>query len=131
MCGRCVVVNLPEPGGDQPLCSDRCQERFYANDIHDARKIIGEYVQGHLGRNLRRALHQKMRRAHPHLERAEGMLSCLAFVCLPAWFTTGLFWVTQTIGILPPGKGGFDTEMKKTGRVSNAFRVQLKRAETA
>jgi predicted molibdopterin-dependent oxidoreductase YjgC len=25
-----------------------------------------------------------MRRAHPHLERAEGMLSCLAFVCLPA-----------------------------------------------
>ena len=36
-----------------------------------------------------------------------------------AWFTTGLFWVTQTIGILPPGKGGFDTEMKKTGRVSN------------
>jgi hypothetical protein len=50
---------------------------------------------------------------------------------LGAWFTTGLFWVTQTIGILPPGKGGFDTEMKKTGRVSNAFRVQLKRAETA
>jgi hypothetical protein len=34
-------------------------------------------VQGHLGRNLRQALHQKMRRAHPHLERAEGMLSRL------------------------------------------------------
>jgi hypothetical protein len=36
-----------------------------------------------------------------------------------AWFKNGLFWVTQTIGILPPGKDGFDTEMKKTGRVSN------------
>src|SRR5215510_248580 len=43
-CGRC-----------QPLCLDRCQERLYANDIHDAREIISEYVQGHLGRNLRQA----------------------------------------------------------------------------
>jgi hypothetical protein len=48
-----------------------------------------------------------------------------------AWFKNGLFWVTQTIGILPPGKDGFDTEMKKTGRVSNPFRVQLKGAESA
>jgi hypothetical protein len=47
------------------------------------------------------------------------------------WFKNGLFWVTQTIGILPPGKGDFDTAMKKTGRVSNPFRVQLKGAETA
>jgi hypothetical protein len=29
-----------------------------------------------------------------------------------AWFKNGLFWVTQTIRILPPGKGGFDTAMK-------------------
>jgi hypothetical protein len=48
-----------------------------------------------------------------------------------AWFKNGLFWVTQTIRILPPGKGGFDTAMKKPGSVSNAFRVQLKGAETA
>ena len=48
----------------------------------------------------------------------------------PAWFKTGLFWVTQTIGILLPGEGGFDAEMKKTGRVSNPFRVQLKGVET-
>jgi hypothetical protein len=32
---------------------DRCQERLYADDIHDAREIVGEYVQGHLGRNFR------------------------------------------------------------------------------
>ena len=47
-----------------------------------------------------------------------------------AWFKTGLFWVTQTIGILLPGEGGLDAEMKKTGRVSNRFRVQLKGVET-
>ena len=35
-------------------------------------------MQGHLGRNLRQALHQKVRCAHPHLERAEGMLDRLA-----------------------------------------------------
>ena len=49
---------------------------------------------------------------------------------VPAWFKTGLFWVTQTIGILLPGEGGLDAEMKKTGRVSNRFRVQLKGVET-
>jgi len=43
-----------------------------------------------------------------------------------AWFETGLFWVTQTIGLLLPSEGGLDAEMKKTGRVSNRFRVQLK-----
>ena len=47
-----------------------------------------------------------------------------------AWFKTGLFWVKQTIGILLPGEGGLDAEMKKTGRVSNRFRVQLKGVET-
>ncbi len=34
-------------------------------------------MQGHLGRNLRQALHQKVRRTHPHLERAERMLDRL------------------------------------------------------
>jgi hypothetical protein len=52
------------------------------------------------------------------------------FTIATAWFKTGLFWVTQTIGILLPGEGGLDAEMKKTGRVSNRFRVQLKGVET-
>src|SRR6266513_1908874 len=56
---------------------DRGQERLHADDVHDAREIVGEHVQGHLGRNLRQTLHQKVRRAHPHLERAERMLDCL------------------------------------------------------
>src|SRR6202790_419106 len=48
------------------------------DDIHDARQIVGEYAERHLARDLRQRLHQKVRRAHPHLERAEGMLNRLA-----------------------------------------------------
>jgi hypothetical protein len=48
-----------------------------------------------------------------------------------AWFKNGLFWVTQTIRILPPGEGGFGAAMKKPGRGSNRSRVQLKGVETA
>ena len=31
----------------------------------DAREIVGQHVQCHLGSNFRQALHEKMRRAHP------------------------------------------------------------------
>jgi hypothetical protein len=40
-----------------------------------------------------------------------------------AWFKNGLFWVTQTTGMLPPSKGGFGAEVKKTERVGNRLRV--------
>jgi hypothetical protein len=39
---------------------------------------LGEHVQGHFGRNFRQSFHQKVRRTHPHLERAEGMFGRLA-----------------------------------------------------
>jgi len=35
-------------------------------------------VQCHLGGNLGQALHQEVRRSHPHLQRAEGMFDRLA-----------------------------------------------------
>src|SRR5260370_1403050 len=57
---------------------DRCQQRPCTDDIHDARQIVGEHAERHLARNLRQRLHQEVRRAHPHLERAEGMLNRLA-----------------------------------------------------
>ena len=34
-------------------------------------------MQRHLGGNLRQTLHQKVRRPHPHLQRAKGMFGCL------------------------------------------------------
>ncbi len=58
--------------------SDRCQQRPCTDDIHDARQVVGEYAERHLARDLRQRFHQEVRRAHPHLERAEGMLNRLA-----------------------------------------------------
>jgi hypothetical protein len=57
---------------------DRCQQRSCTNDIHDARQILGEHAERHLARDLRQCLHQEVRRVHPYLERAEGMLNRLA-----------------------------------------------------
>ena len=56
---------------------DRRHEWLHADDVHDTREIVGEHMQRHLGGNLRQALHQKVRRTHPHLERAEGALDRL------------------------------------------------------
>ena len=57
---------------------DRRHERLYADDVHDTRQIIGEHVQCHLAGNLRQRLHQKVRRAHLHLQCAGGVLNRLA-----------------------------------------------------
>jgi hypothetical protein len=48
------------------------------HNVHNAREIVGEHVQRHLGSYLRQALHQKVRCAHAHLERRERMLRRLA-----------------------------------------------------
>src|SRR6201987_755428 len=57
---------------------DRREERFDAADVHHAREVVGEQVQRHLSRHFGQRLHQKMRRPHPHLQRAERMLDRLA-----------------------------------------------------
>ena len=31
------------------LCSDRCDQRGDAHDVHDAFEIVGQHVQGHFG----------------------------------------------------------------------------------
>src|SRR5207342_3761618 len=53
-------------------------ERLDAHDVHDAREVVGEYVQRHLGGNPWQCLHQEVGCAHPGLDRAEGMLDRLA-----------------------------------------------------
>ena len=60
-----------------PSRLDRRDEGLHPEDVHDPREIVGEHMQGHLGRNLRQTLHQKVRRPHPHLERAEWVLDRL------------------------------------------------------
>ena len=44
--------------------------------FHYARDAVSQYVQRHRGGDLRRTLHQEMRGAHTHLQRAERMLDC-------------------------------------------------------
>src|SRR5258706_884631 len=57
---------------------DRREEGFDADDVHHAREVVGEHVQRHLGRHFGQCLHQKVRRPHPHLQRAKRMLDRLA-----------------------------------------------------
>src|SRR4029077_17143438 len=60
------------------LCPDRGHQRLRTHDVHHAGEVVSEYVQCHLGGNLRQALHQEVRRSHSHLQRAKGMLGRLA-----------------------------------------------------
>src|SRR5882757_6311472 len=59
-------------------CPDRREERFDTDDVHHAREVVGEHVQRHLRRHFGQRLHQKVRRPHPHLQRAKRMLDRLA-----------------------------------------------------
>src|SRR6185503_5953376 len=61
-----------------PLCPDRCDERFDADDVHHPRQIVGEHGEGHLGGDLRQGFRQEVGGAHPRLHRAEWMLDGLA-----------------------------------------------------
>ena len=79
----CAVRRQRSGGADghadaHPSGLDRRDEGFHAEDVHGPREIVGEHVQGHLGGNLRQALHQEVRRSHSHLQRAKGMLGRLA-----------------------------------------------------
>ena len=60
------------------LCPHRRHERRDSDDVHDAREIVGQHVQRHLGGDPWQRLHQEVRCAHPGLDRAEGMLNRLA-----------------------------------------------------
>jgi len=58
------------------LC-ENAAGRFDA-DIHRPGQIVGERVQRHPARDARQGLHQGVRCAHAHLQRAEWMLDRLA-----------------------------------------------------
>src|SRR5262249_14107373 len=60
------------------LYPDRGHQRLDAHDVHYPSEIVSEHVECHLGGNLGQTLHHKMRRPHPHLQRAKGMLGGLA-----------------------------------------------------
>src|SRR5215813_3562179 len=93
-----------------PSCADCREERLYPDDIHDAREIGGENVQGHLGRNLGQSLHQKVGCSHPHLERAERMLDCLAAHAHRLWVgIEPLLHCFEQMFVLPSRDASFRT----------------------
>jgi hypothetical protein len=49
-----------------------------ANDIYDAREIVGEHTERHFGDDLRQRFRQKVGRAHARFHRAERVLERLA-----------------------------------------------------
>jgi hypothetical protein len=66
---------LRQPLTRRPHCGD---EWSGAYDVHHAREIVGEQVQGHLGGHSRQRLHQEVSGAYPGLDRAERVLDRLA-----------------------------------------------------
>src|SRR5262245_3004371 len=60
------------------LCPRRRQEWLDTHDVHNAREVVGQHVQRHLGGNPWQPLHQEVCRSHPRLDRAERMLDGLA-----------------------------------------------------
>ncbi len=42
------------------LCPHRRQQRLDAHDVHDAREVVGQYVQSHLGSNPGQRPHQEV-----------------------------------------------------------------------
>src|SRR6516165_12205030 len=60
------------------LCLDRCDQRSGPHDVDDAREIVGEDMERHLGGHAWQSLHQEVGCSHPRLERPERMLDRLA-----------------------------------------------------
>src|ERR1700758_3248032 len=57
---------------------DRCNQRSGPHDVDDAREIVSEDVERHLGGHAWQPLHQEVGCSHPRLERPERMLDRLA-----------------------------------------------------
>src|SRR6516162_5657130 len=73
-----VATALASPFSPPGLRLDRCNQRSRPHDVDDAREIVSEDVERHLGGHAWQPLHQKVGRSHPRLERAERMLDRLA-----------------------------------------------------
>jgi len=58
-------------------CPDCRDERPNAQDVHDAREVVGQNVQGHFSADPFQRLHQEVGGSHPGFDCAEGMLDRL------------------------------------------------------
>src|SRR6516162_2022982 len=72
--GTALEATFSQPG----LRLDRCDQRSGPHDVDDAREIVGEDMERHLGGHAWQSLHQEVGCSHPRLERPERMLDRLA-----------------------------------------------------
>jgi hypothetical protein len=66
-----------DQSGCPHLSPDRFEQREHADDVQDARQILGKDAQRYLGGNLGRRLRQDVSCAHAHLHGAERVLGGL------------------------------------------------------
>jgi len=59
------------------LRRDCLHQRLHSEDLYRSLQVVGQHMQTHFRADLGQGLHQEMRRAHPGLERAEGMFDRL------------------------------------------------------
>ena len=78
VASSCRPWNRRLPGPHLPLCPNGLHQLFNADDVDDARQIVGQHAERHLSDDLGQRLAQEVRRTHPHLQRAERMLYDLA-----------------------------------------------------
>ena len=72
------IWRWPAPAVFPQLSLDCRNQRIDADDVQHPREIVTEHAQRHFGRDIGQRLHQKVRRTHPHLQRAERMLDGFA-----------------------------------------------------
>src|SRR6266481_1660813 len=80
----CVKMRTPigwggASGSAKPVSrADRFHQSANAQNVHHPFHIMGKNVQRHLGADVLERFHLEVRRSHPRLYRAEGMLDRLA-----------------------------------------------------
>jgi hypothetical protein len=73
-----MVGGADNMAGAAVLGADRFHQSANAQNAHHPFHVVGQYVQRHLGADVPERFHLEVRRSHPRLYRAEGMLHSLA-----------------------------------------------------
>src|SRR5204862_3913607 len=81
-----MVGQPPAVGPRGPVsCADRFHQSANAQNAHHPLHVVGQDVQRHFGTDVLERLHLEVRRSHPRLYRAEGVLDSLAAYAHLIW----------------------------------------------
>src|SRR5215208_3342226 len=81
-----MVGQPPAVGPHGPVsCADRFYQSANAQNAHHPLHVVGQDVQRHFGTDVLERLHLEVRRSHPRIYRAEGVLDSLAAYAHLIW----------------------------------------------